>query len=145
MDQQSPTNNMDQQSPTNKKAGLRQLLVYLPITIILIILDQITKKIAVDTLSSGRRIPLINGVLEVSYPSSTTLLVMCMMPTALLQLKARIRHPLLRKFVAGAITAFTVFMVVGRLVSGVHWCSDILGGIFLSAGLVEAYRAAAKC
>lgn len=67
MDQQSPTNNMDQQSPTNKKAGLRQLLVYLPITIILIILDQITKKIAVDTLSSGRRIPLINGVLEFTY------------------------------------------------------------------------------
>lgn len=85
---------------------------------------------------------LINGVLEVSYPSSTTLLVMCMMPTALLQLKARIRHPLLRKFVAGAITAFTVFMVVGRLVSGVHWLSDIIGGALLSGGLVTLYISA---
>lgn len=85
---------------------------------------------------------LINGVLEVSYPSSTTLLVMCMMPTALLQLKARIRHPLLRKFVAGAIAAFTVFMVVGRLVSGVHWLSDIIGGALLSSGLVMLYVSA---
>lgn len=85
---------------------------------------------------------LINGVLEVSYPSSTTLLVMCMMPTALLQLKACIRHPLLRKFVAGAITAFTVFMVVGRLVSGVHWLSDIIGGALLSSGLVMLYVSA---
>lgn len=85
---------------------------------------------------------LINGVLEVSYPSSTTMLVMCVMPTAVMQLRGRIGNRVLRCSVIGAMVAFTVFMVVGRLISGVHWFSDIVGGALLSAGLVNLYRAA---
>ena len=34
----------------------------------------------------------------------------------------------------------TLFMVVGRLLSGVHWLSDILGGLLLSTGLVMLYQ-----
>ena len=82
---------------------------------------------------------LIEGVLEVSYPSSTTMLVMTVMPTAALQLKSRIQNPALRKSVVAAIVVFTAFMVMGRLVSGVHWVSDIIGGGLLSAGLVMLY------
>ena len=82
---------------------------------------------------------LIEGVLEVSYPSSTTMLVMTVMPTAALQLKSRIQNPALRRSVVIAIIAFTAFMVMGRLVSGVHWVSDIIGGGMLSAGLVMLY------
>ena len=82
---------------------------------------------------------LIEGVLEVSYPSSTTMLVMTVMPTAALQLKSRIQNPALRRSVVIAIIAFTAFMVMGRLVSGVHWVSDIIGGGLLSAGLVMLY------
>ena len=82
---------------------------------------------------------LIEGVLEASYPSSTTMLVMTVMPTAALQLKSRIQNPALRKSVVAAIIVFTVFMVMGRLVSGVHWVSDIIGGGLLSAGLVMLY------
>ena len=84
---------------------------------------------------------LIEGVLEASYPSSTTLLVMCVMPTAAMQLRSRISHPALRKFVCAAITVFALFMVAGRLISGVHWLTDIIGGGLLSAGLVLLYRA----
>ena len=83
---------------------------------------------------------LIDGFLETSYPSSTTLLVLCVMPTALMQLNGRIRRCWLRWCVALLITAFTVFMVAGRLISGVHWITDIIGGTLLSAGLVSAYR-----
>lgn len=82
---------------------------------------------------------LIGGYLEASYPSSTTMLVMCVMPTAILQLKGRLRNPALRRWVAAAIGAFTAFMVIGRLLSGVHWFTDIVGGALLSAGLVLAY------
>ena len=84
---------------------------------------------------------LISGILEASYPSSTTMLVMCVMPTAIMQINARIKTNVIKRFVASTIIAFIVFMVIGRLVSGVHWFSDIIGGALLSAGLVLMYRA----
>ena len=82
---------------------------------------------------------LINGVLEVSYPSSTTMLVMTVMPTALMQWNQRIKTTVLRRSVLVATVAFIVFMVIGRLLSGVHWITDILGGAMLSISLVSAY------
>ena len=83
---------------------------------------------------------LIEGILEASYPSSTTMLVTCVMPTAVMQFNARIKNSALRRTVAVLLIACMVFMVVGRLISGVHWFSDIFGGLLLSAGLVLAYR-----
>ena len=85
---------------------------------------------------------LISGCLEVSYPSSTTLLTLCVMPTAWLQLKERIKKVWLWRCTSVIIIAFTMFMVAGRLISGVHWFSDIVGGAILSAGLVMGYYAA---
>lgn len=87
---------------------------------------------------------LIGGVLEASYPSSTTMLVMCVMPTAMLQLGSRIRNSKLRSIVTFLTGAFTVFMVVARLLSGVHWVTDIIGGMLLSAGLVSICRAVSE-
>ena len=84
---------------------------------------------------------LISGILEASYPSSTTMLVMCVMPTAIIQFNARIKNNVLKRFVASAIIAFIVFMVIGRLVSGVHWFTDIIGGALFSTGLVLMHRA----
>ena len=84
---------------------------------------------------------LINGSLEASYPSSTTMLAMCVMPTVIMQLNTRIKSDALKRCISSAITIFIVFMVIGRLVSGVHWFSDIVGGALLSAGLVLMYRA----
>ena len=82
---------------------------------------------------------LIDGVLEASYPSSTTMLVMCVMPTLPLQLKHRINNKALRWVVTCATVAFVLFMVLARLISGVHWVTDIIGGAMLSAGLVLLY------
>lgn len=82
---------------------------------------------------------LINGVLEVSYPSSTTLLTMCVMPTALIEFKELIKSKFLNKFLTYAIIIFTAFMVIGRLLSGVHWLTDIIGGALLSTFLVTLY------
>ena len=92
-----------------------------------------------ESLVINFRPVLINGILEASYPSSTTLLVLCVMPTAMIQLHNRIKNAAFRKPVEILIIAFTVFMVTARLVSGVHWLSDIIGGIFLSIGLVAMY------
>ena len=82
---------------------------------------------------------LIDGYLEASYPSSTTMLVMCVIPTAIIQFKVRIKNKLLQKIIIFTLAAFTVFMVIERLVSGVHWFTDIVGGAILSAGLVTLY------
>lgn len=82
---------------------------------------------------------LINGILEASYPSSTTMLVMCVMPTATLQARLRIKNKICRCVVNAAIATFVVFMVLGRLLSGVHWITDIIGGALCSGGLVLLY------
>ncbi len=82
---------------------------------------------------------LIGGYLEASYPSSTTMLTMCVMPTAIMQLRARIKNKILRRCVVLITAMFTAFMVIGRVVSGVHWITDIIGGVFISAGLIEIY------
>lgn len=83
---------------------------------------------------------LINGYLEASYPSSTTMLVICVISTAIMQLNTRIKNNTRRRCAALVLTAFLIFMVIGRLISGVHWLSDIVGGALLSAGLVMLYH-----
>ena len=84
---------------------------------------------------------LIDGRLEASYPSSTTMLVLCVMPPSWQQIRRRIKNNTLKRSLAVLTAAFCAFMVVGRLCSGVHWCSDIIGGILVSAGLTQFYAA----
>ena len=82
---------------------------------------------------------LIQGMLEPSYPSSTTLLVLGVMPTLAEQSRRRFKNPAAwRAFAA----VFSGFMVVGRILSGVHWLTDIAGSLLLSAGLFSLYQAA---
>lgn len=83
---------------------------------------------------------LVVGVLEASYPSSTTMLVMCVMPTTILQIMERLRWGFLRRCLVAVIVMYTAFMVIARLISGVHWLTDIVGGLILSASLVNAYQ-----
>ena len=85
---------------------------------------------------------LIEGRLEASYPSSTTLLVLSVMPTLWFQANMRVSNAIIRKAVAVVVVTFSVFMVIGRLVSGVHWATDIIGSVLLSAGLYMLYRSA---
>ncbi len=83
---------------------------------------------------------LIDGVLEASYPSSTTLLVLSVMPTLKYQLNRRIGPSPLRTAADWFAAGFSVFMAAGRLIAGVHWATDIAGSILLSAGLFKLYR-----
>ena len=99
-----------------------------------------TAYIFFETFVVNYRPILINGILEASYPSSTTMLVMCVMPTAIMQFNERIKSNGFKKCVNILIVAFIAYMVIGRLVSGVHWFSDIIGGALLSSGLVLMYR-----
>lgn len=85
---------------------------------------------------------LIDGLLEASYPSSTTMLAMCVLPTAMMQFRRLIGNKSLKKNVNRIFGLFTAFLVIGRLLSGVHWVTDIFGGMLLSTALIFLYRAA---
>ena len=84
---------------------------------------------------------LIDGRLEASYPSSTTLLVLSVMPTLAFQTDRRSKSPLLRRAARAFALAFSIWMVAGRLIAGVHWATDIIGAVLLSSGLFLLYRA----
>lgn len=87
---------------------------------------------------------LTNGYLEASYPSSTTLLVLSVLPTLKYQIDRRATNPVIRKAVTVFVIIFSFFMVIGRLLSGVHWFTDIAGGVLLSAGLFYIYEGAVQ-
>ena len=84
---------------------------------------------------------LIDGAMEASYPSSTTLLVLSVMPTLKFQTDRRAEKPAVKAAVTAFVILFSAFMVIGRLTAGVHWLTDIIGAVLLSTGLYLTYRA----
>ena len=95
-----------------------------------------------EMISINYRPILINRVMEASYPSSTTLLVLCVMPTLIEQTQRRLSSIAVKKVITIVTIAFSAFMVIGRLISGVHWLTDIVGGVLLSIGLFSIYQGA---
>ena len=85
---------------------------------------------------------LIHGALEASYPSSTTLLVLSVMPTLRFQIGRRARRPLIRHAAGVFASAFSAFVVIGRLIAGVHWATDIVGSVLLAGALFMLYHCA---
>ncbi len=79
------------------------------------------------------------GELEASFPSSHTLLAVGLMGSAIYQLLRRVKAGAWR--IASVSVSGTVLLltVVGRMLSGVHWLTDIFGGILLGGGLLFAY------
>ena len=97
-----------------------------------------------EVLVINYRPVLIEGVLEASYPSSTTMLCTTVIPSALLYLWPRMKGTGLRVTVAAVMIAFAAFMVIARLLSGVHWVTDIVGGGLISGALVTLYAFATR-
>lgn len=88
---------------------------------------------------------LIDGLMEASYPSSTTLLVLSVMPTLKYQIDRRSSHSVLKTAITIFVIDFSLFMVIGRALAGVHWCTDIIGSILLSMGLFKLYQFSVVC
>ena len=84
---------------------------------------------------------LIDGELEASYPSSHTMLAIGVMATAIFEL-----HELLKNkkgiLIAADIfcAAVALIILISRILSGVHWLTDIFAGVLLAASLVCFYR-----
>ena len=75
--------------------------------------------------------------LEGSYPSSHAMLGMCVFITAAMQFKNRLKNKNVNLTVRIICVALAILTVVSRLLSGVHWFTDIIGGVLVSAFLIS--------
>ena len=97
-----------------------------------------------EVLIVNRRPVLMPGesVPEASFPSSHTMLVCVIMGSTIMLLGKYVRSPGLCRTLQAACAVILVVTFAGRLVSGVHWFTDILGGILISLSLLLAFSAA---
>ena len=82
---------------------------------------------------------LMDGQLEASYPSSHSLMAMTLCLTASQQLNFRDRNLERKARNQKILAALGILVVVTRLFSGVHWLTDILGGVLLGLTLTALY------
>mgnify|MGYP004540853369 FL=1 len=81
---------------------------------------------------------LIDGLLEASYPSSHTLMSICLCGSSIIINKKLFKN----KFgdIENVLSVILILLIViGRIISGVHWFTDILGGIIISSTLLVIF------
>lgn len=86
-----------------------------------------------------RPVLLESGELESSFPSSTTMLALTLFITAIDQICIYIKNKWLKISLISLDIVLATILIVGRIVSGVHWMTDIIGSVLLSSALIFAY------
>lgn len=81
---------------------------------------------------------LVEGELEASYPSSHTLLTICFCVSAIILNKKYFSKEIV-KYLNIFLVVLTTVVVIGRLLSGVHWFTDIVGGCLISAAVLMIF------
>lgn len=76
---------------------------------------------------------------EASFPSSHTMLVCVIMGSAIPLLGKYVKSDVLCTVLRVIYAAIIAIIVIGRLISGVHWFTDVLGGILISVILLNLY------
>ena len=79
--------------------------------------------------------------LAASYPSTHTMLAIALFGSAYLVGRGYFRSRYARIGMACAFFALTALTVIGRLVSGVHWLTDVVGGVLISSALLTLFLA----
>lgn len=82
---------------------------------------------------------LMDGVLEASYPSTHTLLATAILGSAGILFSRLIKNKKCLLVIESFLGLILLVVVVGRLISGVHWLTDIIGGLILGSALVMLY------
>lgn len=82
---------------------------------------------------------IMDGKLEASFPSSHTVLAICVCISAISINKFYIKDESKLKLANVFIMMLMTLIVIGRFISGVHWFSDIIGGIIISSTLLSYY------
>ncbi len=97
-----------------------------------------------ETCIINYRPTLMDGILEASYPSSHTLLSVCICGSSLIINKYLFKN---RNFfkAENIISILSILVIViGRFISGVHWFTDIVGAILISIALLKAFNRDSK-
>ena len=98
-----------------------------------------------ETYIINYRPTLMDGILEASYPSSHTLLSVCICGSSLMINKYLFKNKNFFK-VENIISILSILVIViGRFISGVHWFTDIIGAILISIALLKALNIYNKC
>lgn len=92
-----------------------------------------------DKIAINYRPVLENGKLEPSFPSSHTMLAICVCISAIWVNKRLFKSDMTKIF-NGLLLLLTVGIVLTRFLSGVHWFTDIIGGIVISSALLMIFR-----
>mgnify|MGYP002625085303 CR=1 FL=1 len=87
---------------------------------------------------------LEKGVLEASYPSSHTMMILIILGTARTTMERIIHNELVLKGLRIVLAVLMVLAVAFRIMSGVHWFTDILGALFISAAVIQLYNSLYK-
>lgn len=77
---------------------------------------------------------------EASFPSSHTMLALTVFCSAPWVGSRYLKDANIRKIFTIVMYVLAAVMVVGRLLSGVHWFTDIIASILISATLLYAFR-----
>ena len=78
---------------------------------------------------------------EASFPSSHTMLTFVILGSVSMVLKKYVKAPVLCALLRVAAAALILVMVLGRLLCGCHWFTDILGGVLVSLALLALFGA----
>ena len=83
--------------------------------------------------------------LEASFPSSHTMLALCVCGSSLIASKYIIKKDNFRKCLNLISWVVMLLVVCTRTLSGVHWITDIFGGILISVFMLNVFSNAVKC
>ncbi len=95
-----------------------------------------------DKVPINYRPVLEDGALEASYPSTHTLLACVIMGCALIECREVVTRKQALQYIEWFCYAVIGITVLSRLLAGVHWFTDIIGGLILSAALLFLYYTA---
>ncbi len=79
---------------------------------------------------------IIDGELVASFPSTHTMMILSIMGMGIIQFGRMIGDKTKLKIVNTLSIVIILVTIIGRMLSGVHWFTDILGGILISLALV---------
>ena len=114
----------------------KQILALGALFVLLGIVYVLFEKVVINCrpiLMEGETVP------EASFPSSHTVLACVIFGSVAMLVKDYVNDNRTAALVQNACLVLMIVAVLGRLFSGVHWFTDILGGLFLSYALLQAF------